>query len=174
MSKRRGKQHLKRAGQIPSWRKPVKAHPVIVPMNHHKRCPLNPANLSRLSPTDVAKRLYECTCEYDNKRDADLAAIAAEGYKGRKNAYHCETCGGYIVTIDVDSGVTPMFLGCRAADECKGRMASMMYPPEPWGSLDSTPGWEWYRPSERAARKMDSATFEHVKQGGLLLRRIEA
>lgn len=106
----------------------------------------------------------------------------------RKNAYWCKTCHGYIVTEDVDEGVTPMFLTCRVhgepglANPCKGQMVSMMYPAEPWPEHDgngdpipTVPTWEWYKPDERELRryrrKRDAATLEHVRKGGLLLRK---
>jgi hypothetical protein len=102
-------------------------------------------------------------------------------FTNRKNAYYCETCHGYIVTIDRDGGVTPMFLGCRATDGCAGMSRSMMYPTEPWPERDglghaipTEPTWEWYRPdAAELARERDAGTLEHVRKGGLLLRRIE-
>lgn len=103
----------------------------------------------------------------------------------RKNAYYCEDCRGYIVTVDVDAGVTPMFLACRVlgeptdtANTCKGTSKSMMYPDEPWPEHDghgtpipTEPTWEWYRPDGRETRELDSGSFEHVAKGGLLLRK---
>lgn len=103
----------------------------------------------------------------------------------RKNAYYCEECGGYVVTIDRDEGVTPMFLACRVKGEptdprndCKGTSRSMMYPPEPWPedhfALENgaPPTWEWYSPDTDEANALNRDTFEHVQKGGLLLRRI--
>lgn len=111
--------------------------------------------------------------------------------QARKNAYWCQSCHGYVVTIDLDEGVTPMFLACRVkgepsdpANDCQGRMHSMMYPEEPWPATDgydnpipTEPTWEWYKPFEpelkRYRRRGDEATLEHVRKGGLLLRRID-
>jgi hypothetical protein len=103
----------------------------------------------------------------------------------RKNAYYCAKCGGYVVTRDVDEGVTPMFLACRVKGEltdprndCKGTSRSMMYPPEPWPDdhpalANGAPAtWEWYSPSEDERRGLNAETREHVNKGGLLLRRI--
>jgi hypothetical protein len=104
----------------------------------------------------------------------------------RKNAYYCEACGGYVVTIDRDEGVTPMFLACRVKGEptdprndCKGTSRSMMYPAEPWPEKDgfgqpipTEPTWEWYMPSTDEANALDRDVFEHVQKGGLLFRRI--
>jgi hypothetical protein len=104
------------------------------------------------------------------------------------NAYWCKVCGHYIVTVDLDEGVTPMFLACRVqgepndpANTCTGTMQSMMYPPHPWPKTDgfgvaipTEPTWEWYKPDERELARMrrkDPAGYEHVRKGGLLLRK---
>lgn len=116
--------------------------------------------------------------------------------KRRLNAYYCEKCRGYVVTEDVDEGVTPMFLACRVkgdpsdpANNCKGTSRSLMYPEQPWPERDgygqripTRPTWEWYRPtsadfrafalvmtSERLASLQD-----HVDRGGLDIRRKES
>lgn len=36
------------------------------------------------------------------------------GKKGAVNVYRCRECGGETVTVNLDDGVTPMFLRCRA------------------------------------------------------------
>lgn len=106
--------------------------------------------------------------------------------KNRKNAYWCPDCHGYVVTIDLDEGVTPMFLACRVKGEpgspendCKGRMHSMMYPDEPWPEVDghltpipTEPTWEWYKPTLKWARRKGPDVFEHVRKGGLMLRKL--
>lgn len=104
---------------------------------------------------------------------------------GEKNAYYCNTCGGYIVTIDRDDGVTPVFLLCRAPREdgvepCRGTMRSMMYPDEPWPASDgfdnpipTEPTWEWFKPTLRAARRGGPEMLDHVQKGGLELRKID-
>jgi hypothetical protein len=106
----------------------------------------------------------------------------------RKNAYFCDECQGYVITIDRDEGVTPMFLACRVkgdpndpANDCKGKMTSMMYPAQPWPEEDgygnpipTEPTWEWYKPEPSDPALKDAGTREHVTKGGLLLRRIEA
>lgn len=104
----------------------------------------------------------------------------------RKNAYWCPDCHGYVVTIDADEGVTPMFLACRVKgdptdpqNDCKGRMHSMMYPAEPWppedgygNQIPTEPTWEWYGPTPDEVKRADDATREHVRKGGLLLRKL--
>lgn len=94
-------------------------------------------------------------------------------FRGRKNIYHCPACGGETVTIDVDEGITPMFLACRAAGDvgqCKGRAVSAMYQVDP----DIKPAWEWFRPSLKNARRKGPDVLDHVQHGGLLLRPMAA
>ncbi len=110
----------------------------------------------------------------------------------RKNAYWCPQCEGYIVTIDLQEGVTPMFLACRVKGEpsdpgndCRGQMRSMMYPDLPWPAEDgygnpipTEPTYQWYRPDlserNRILRANDGSTWEHLRKGGLLLRKIDS
>lgn len=88
------------------------------------------------------------------------------------NGYTCHHCGEVTMTYHVDEGVTPMFLTCRATEGCTGRAVSMMYPPAPFpGELAALPRWEWYRPSPRAAKRMNPAMRDHVRRGGLALRK---
>lgn len=97
--------------------------------------------------------------------------------QGEKNVYVCERCSHYTVTIDVDEGVTPMFLACRADGEleptCGGTGQSLMYPPEPWpDGVPTTPQFEWYRPSQKELVELGWGEIEHVNKGGLLLRKV--
>ena len=82
----------------------------------------------------------------------------------RINQYVCDACGGVITTIDFDEGTTPFILGCRATENCGGSMFSRMY------QVDQTltPGWGWYK-----SKKLPKGVMRnHVKMGGLLLRKI--
>lgn len=88
---------------------------------------------------------------------------------GSINQYKCPVCGQSITTVNRDNGVTPMFLACRATAGCKGHSRSVMY--ECDQSL--TPGFEWYRPTRKAMRKMDPDTRYHCQQGGMLIRKIQ-
>ena len=88
--------------------------------------------------------------------------------KGRLNQYTCNDCGGTITTVDVDEGVTPMFLGCQVAPTCLGRMASHMYQVQ--GTPEPT--HEWFRPSLKNARRQGPDMFDHVKRGGLDIRSV--
>lgn len=106
---------------------------------------------------------------------------------GEKNAYFCDDCHGYIVTVDRDEGVTPMFLACRVKGEptdpendCEGTSRSMMYPGEPWPEEDglghpipTEPTWEWYTPEAEEILTLDVESVDHVRKGGLLLRQIK-
>ena len=91
--------------------------------------------------------------------------MSAEGFAGKKNIYTCDTCHGHIVTIDLEDGVTPFMIGCRATERCKGMMKSSMY-----RVFDQTMAatHEWYKPG--SAENLDYDTRKHVEQGGLLLR----
>ena len=84
--------------------------------------------------------------------------------KGKKNAYDCGTCGGRIVTVNIDEGVTPFMLGCRATPGCGGMMMSQ------WYRIDQElkPNYEWFRPD--VVTEYDEELKEHVRQGGLILR----
>lgn len=86
------------------------------------------------------------------------------------NAYHCDTCGMNTITIDVDPGVTPMFLACRRTPECKGRATSAGYPDvAPPPHLMAHLAWEWATPTERQFRNLGLDMQSHVDRGGLVL-----
>jgi len=94
-------------------------------------------------------------------------------FQGKKNLYVCEVCGHHIFTVDRDAGTTPFMTPC---EECKGTMVSHMYRVNQHVRVTH----EWYSPS---TDELEIATLgkvfhhaaairEHVKRGGLLLRRI--
>jgi hypothetical protein len=94
---------------------------------------------------------------------------------GKKNAYQCRKCGKYTITVDVDEGVTPMLLGCRADGSleptCEGQAVSMFYPPEPWpDDVPTEPQFEWFRPTGAEYDALSPEMKEHVDKGGLDLR----
>jgi hypothetical protein len=100
----------------------------------------------------------------------------------RKNCYICDTCGSYIVTIDVDEGVTPMFWGDCPTIGCCGTQSSCMYNagmlrariPETGGNWAlMTPTWEWYKPSAHEYEGLSPSMRDHVDRGGLCRRAIE-
>jgi hypothetical protein len=86
---------------------------------------------------------------------------------GKTNLYTCTSCGGRVTTIDREDGVTPFMIGCRATEGCHGMMQSSFYrvPPDA-----PPPTYEWYRPTEKEARRLGPSMLEHVKQGGLNIR----
>ena len=112
----------------------------------------------------------------------------------RENVYTCQKCGGYTVTVDVEEGVTPFMIICRAKPkvgamdkilrdggiiirkrhkdefECDGEAHSAFYPKGPRPMHIPAPAWEWYKPIGDAYKKLSVAMKEHVDQGGLDLR----
>jgi hypothetical protein len=85
---------------------------------------------------------------------------------GRKNKYVCDDpgCAHTITTVDIDEGVTPFMTAC---EKCNGTAVSRMY------RVDQTEveTHEWFRPQTLEGLKPHSQ--EHVRRGGLLLRKIE-
>jgi hypothetical protein len=74
----------------------------------------------------------------------------------------CERCGGQIITVDADDGVTPFALMCRASPNCSGMMYSSFYQ-----GVRGEPTYEWRRPSDAEYAGMSAAMRAHVDQGGL-------
>ena len=89
---------------------------------------------------------------------------------GRENVYTCPECSGYTVTIDVDEGVTPMFLNCRATAGCKGMAHSAMYPEGQRPPWIPAPTFEWFKPVGEDYEKLSAAMKDHVDSDGLDLR----
>ncbi len=87
------------------------------------------------------------------------------GFKGKLNIYVCEDCLGHIVTRDMDEGVTPFMVSCKATEGCKGMMQSSMYRVFDQRMLHSH---EWFKPEITA--EMSPHTRDHVSKGGLILR----
>jgi len=97
----------------------------------------------------------------------------------RENVYICETCAGHTVTVDVDEGVTPFMIQCRAKDlstdiaiipGCKGMAYSEMYPKGPRPEHISPPKWEWYKPTPDEFEKLSEEMKNHIYRGGLNIR----
>ncbi|MCK1407638.1 hypothetical protein [Bradyrhizobium sp. 76] len=89
-----------------------------------------------------------------------------EGFQGKKNIYVCEKCKGHIVTVDIDRGVTPFTIDCKATVFCDGWMKSSMYRVFDQSMKAS---FEWYRPT--AIEVLSPGAQHHVDQGGLLIRK---
>lgn len=65
---------------------------------------------------------------------------------------NCYTCpkGHHTVTIDIDEGVTPMFLSCKH-EGCKETATSSMYSHRVQAM---TPEWEWWKPNADERKKI--------------------
>lgn len=88
--------------------------------------------------------------------------------KGKKNVYLCEKCGHGFISIDVDTGVTPMITSCING-ECKGSAVSLFYKvPQQWLSKHKA-AVEWYKPETLDG--LPAHSVEHVHLGGLLSRK---
>ena len=100
----------------------------------------------------------------------------------KRNVYECQKCGGKVVTVDVHEGVTPFMISCHAGGEpdlerCGGMMHSHFY--RDLSAYKTEPSWEWFSPT---TAELDDyvlgidprtvhGTVEHVRKGGLLMRR---
>lgn len=85
------------------------------------------------------------------------------------NTYTCEH-GHVTVTIDRDKGVTPMLLMCRqklGSHRCTSMARSAWYR----CSQDLTPEYEWFKP--KTLKGLSPQMREHIKRGGLELRKIK-
>lgn len=80
----------------------------------------------------------------------------------RLNRYTCQKCGGQIVTVDRDEGVTPFMLMCRATGGCDGHMYSSMY-----RGVTGEPTYEWRKATPEEFAKASIAMKEHFSMGGL-------
>ena len=90
-------------------------------------------------------------------------------FKDRRNIYVCDACNGHIVTVDLEEGVTPFMLPCMCKEGCKGLMQSSMYRVFDQRMAASH---EWYRPAEAEIAALSPGYRDHVKNGGLLIRKV--
>lgn len=117
----------------------------------------------------AAENVLDLTKAFDRanavKEEAAARAATPAGFAGKKNIYTCDKCFGHIVTVDVDQGVTPFMLKCRATLFCDGVMQSSMY-----RVFDQRmkAAFEWYRPC--VLELVPENARDHVAKGGLLLR----
>jgi hypothetical protein len=123
------------------------------------------------------RRLRRSVTQTDPAHDDRPGAAAVEragNYPGpgRHNAYRCDDCGALTVVVHRDTGVTPMFLGCRATEGCQGRGVSLGYRSGPIPPHLLPARWEWYRPERGDKVLRDPAMRLHVEQGGLALRTV--
>jgi len=92
-------------------------------------------------------------------------------HKDRKNMYLCKTCGIAVVSVDRDSGTTPFQIACLTSG-CGGLASSFFYSVPPAYIQEANPVIEWYKPTDEEVSGLSKATQEHVKKGGLLMRRV--
>jgi hypothetical protein len=95
----------------------------------------------------------------------------------RENVYTCRKCGGFTVTVDLDEGITPYLLACRASGkhgDCPGMAESSGYPIGPRPKHIPDPQWEWYKPGELELREASPELRDYALHGGLFLRRLGA
>lgn len=83
--------------------------------------------------------------------------------KGARNIYACNKCGKTIVTEDLDEGVTPFMILCRATKDCNGFMLSKMYPK----GINKDPDYVWRKPTKQEYKKASAARKNHYDRGGL-------
>jgi len=65
-------------------------------------------------------------------------------------------------------GVTPFMIKCRASFNCDGQMQSSMYRVFDQNMAET---YQWYKPA--SLEDLRPGEIEHVKKGGLLLRKVE-
>lgn len=95
--------------------------------------------------------------------------------KGQKNMYVCQY-GHQTVTVNAANGTTPFMILCPRCDisetvELAGKYwaFSRMY-----GIPQHLPAeYEWYKPSKKQAKRLTGDEKEHVKSGGLLMRKLK-
>ena len=87
--------------------------------------------------------------------------------KYRINQYVCEMCGLGIITVDLEEGVTPFALVCRATNDCEGKMYSRMYEKVKQSLI---PEFGWYKPN---LADVEDFQRPHIEAGGLLLRKFK-
>lgn len=94
-------------------------------------------------------------------------------YTGKYNLYICKA-GHHNLSLDIDEGVTPMFLVCRFKIKhrriCGQQAHSSMYRLTPSQVQSFRPvKIIWREPSPRELRVASPAMLEHYQKGGLHL-----
>ena len=91
-------------------------------------------------------------------------------FQSKKNIYVCQKCSEHIVTVDRDNGVTPFMIRCEATSGCDGFMKSSMYRVF---DQEMKASHEWYLPTAAEIAGLSDWEREHVRNGGLLLRKAD-
>ena len=86
----------------------------------------------------------------------------------RRNAYFCKVCKHTTITVDVDNGITPMFILCP---HCGCSATSFMYQLPGALHIGVEAEFEWYKPDEKQTLMLSKGEAEHVFNGGLLMRK---
>jgi hypothetical protein len=90
----------------------------------------------------------------------------------RLNGYVCQrptkSKPHITLTVDVDRGVTPFMIACPV---CQFDAYSMCYPRTGKIPCMEDVTHEWYAPDETEVQTLHPANLEHVKRGGLLMRK---
>lgn len=86
----------------------------------------------------------------------------------RTNCYTCH-CGHVMKTIDINYGVTPMFMAC---EHCGGQSVSSFYKDI---HPDLAPTHEWFVPTLQEIKKYrrNLGMLDHIFNGGLEIRKIK-
>lgn len=100
--------------------------------------------------------------------DVEVLDEPSSGFAGRYNGYICEKCNKGYLTLDVDNGVTPMFMPCFATQGCDGRAHSLGYPNGEPPAFLGEPVIHWVRPSKQEFMNLPASLRDHVRQGGLI------
>jgi hypothetical protein len=117
----------------------------------------------------AAVRLYQQLMQWsivlNDRADCDVWGPELEprvNLPSQLNRYTCQSCGGVIITIDRDEGVTPFMLACRAKPGCKGEMYSSFY-----RDVKGEPTFEWRKPTPDEYAKASPFMQQHFEMGGL-------
>ena len=84
---------------------------------------------------------------------------------------HCPVCSTVTYVAKEHEGVTPMWVSCRrlTGAECGGQTTSA---PRLVEIAEQHVEWEWYKPAPNEYKGFTRDTLEHLRMGGLLLRKI--
>ena len=83
----------------------------------------------------------------------------------RKNVYTCQSCGKYLITVDIDAGVTPFSIRCA----CGGDMYSAFYSLDGSGFENEEPTHGWLRLTEKEIIEKPEYAQEYYRKGGMEL-----
>lgn len=88
----------------------------------------------------------------------------------RLNVYDCRDCQRYLLSKDLDVGVTPFTLPCV----CGKTMYSEMYRFNPEIFPRTEVDVEWFKPTAEQVEQLSPRMREHCQNGGLELRPVSS